>query len=143
MVTNQIMERLAVRVYLSRLDSLTELRLVASDRLQFFLERGADVDYERRLLVVFPERKRMENLAGAVGRYFGLDLFQTGDEARVAYELRDDGMIGMSPMKRVSDYNLRLEPPAAAGPDIARPGSRRTRPGTAVPCARQSDAGVR
>src|SRR2546423_3681568 len=50
---DQLVERLPVRVDLSGLDRLDELGLVASDRLEFFLERFTYVDDERRLLVVF------------------------------------------------------------------------------------------
>ena len=54
-VTNQFVERLAVRIDLSRLNRLHELRLVACDRLELLFECLADVDDEGRLQVVFTE----------------------------------------------------------------------------------------
>src|SRR6266581_7954661 len=42
-------------------------------------------------------------------RNFGLDLLQARDKASVAHQLRDDGVIRMSPVDRVSDDDPRLE----------------------------------
>ena len=83
-VPDQIVERFAIRVYLSRLNRFPELRLVAPDCFQFFLERESDVDDERRLLVVFAERECVQNFARAVSRHLWLDLLEAGDEARIA-----------------------------------------------------------
>src|SRR6185503_12172961 len=94
-VPDQVVERLAVGVNLTGLNCLTELRLIASDRLELFLECVADVDYERGLLIVLTERERMNDFARAVHWNFGLDLLEAGDEARIARQLRHDWMIGM------------------------------------------------
>src|SRR5687767_2746890 len=53
----------------------------------------------------------MQNLAGAVGWEFRLDLLEASDKARVANQLSDDRMIGMPSMRRVRDYDLRLKSP--------------------------------
>src|SRR6266550_3453465 len=51
----------------------------------------------------------MQNFARAVSGHFGLDLFEAGDEARVAHELRYDGMIRMPSVQRVGDDDRRLQ----------------------------------
>src|SRR5687767_6790090 len=99
MVPDQVVQRLAVGVNLSGLNRFTELRLIASDRFQLFLECIADVDHERRLLVVLTERQRMNDFARAVHWTVGLDLLESGDETRIARQLRDDRMVGMPPVK--------------------------------------------
>jgi len=94
-VPDQVVQRLAIGVNLTGLHGFTELRLIASDRLELFLECIADVDYERRLLVVLTERQRMNDFARAVRWNLGLDLLESGDEAGIARQLRDNRMIGM------------------------------------------------
>src|SRR3954466_5880226 len=98
-VPDQVGKGFAVWINLSRLDCVTELRLVTSDRLQLCLEGIRDVDHERRLLVVLTEGERVQNLEGPVYRSRRLDFLETCDEARISYELGDDRVIRMPAMQ--------------------------------------------
>src|SRR5688500_16077606 len=53
----------------------------------------------------------MQNFARAVSRDFRLDLLEAGDKTRVANQLGDDRVIGIPPMRGMSDYYRRLKPP--------------------------------
>src|SRR6266566_2133486 len=108
-MANEVVQRLAVRVNLSCLNRFTELRFVAPNRLELLLESVADVDDEGWLLMVFAEGQGVKNLERAVRRNFGLDLLQAGDETCIPHELRDDRMIRVSSVQRVSDDDLRLQ----------------------------------
>src|SRR5215208_7716217 len=119
-VANQVVERLSVRVHLSCLDCLTELRLVASDCFELSLECLADVDDEGRFLMVFTKRQGVNDLEWAMGLDFRLDFFQASHEACIPHELRDYRMIGMSSMQRVRDHHFRLKPPDYHGQFRAR-----------------------
>src|SRR5215216_43373 len=108
-VANQVVERLSVRVHLSCLDRLTELRLVASDCFQLFLERIADVDNERWLLMVLTKRESVNDFERTMRRCFRLDLFQASDEAGVPHQLGNYRMIRVPPVQRMRDHDFWLK----------------------------------
>src|SRR5205807_7256894 len=110
-VADQVVERLAVGVNLSRLDCVTELRLVASNRLKLFFERVADVDDKSRLHVVFTKRECVQDFQRPVRRNLRLYFLETRHKAGIANQLRDDRVIRMAAVDGVSDDDLRLETP--------------------------------
>src|SRR6185503_6451721 len=115
-----VVQRLPVRVYLARLRGAAELRLEASDGLDLLLELVADVHDERRLLEVLPEAHAMDDLERAVPGMVRRDFRQTGDEARVAHELRRDTMVRMSSLTSWRDHDARLVSTNGVGDDRAR-----------------------
>src|SRR5205807_8571628 len=108
-VADQVVERLAVGVNLSRLDCVTELRLVASNRLKLFFERFADVDDESRLHVVFTKRERVQDFQRPGRRNLRLYFLETRHKAGVANQLRDGRVSRVAAGGGVSDDDLRLE----------------------------------
>src|SRR2546423_8778798 len=65
----------------------------------------------------------MEHLQWAMRRDLGLDFPEARDEAGVAHQLRDDGMVRMAAVQRMGDHYSWLETPDYHG--NLRPGRRR------------------
>ena len=53
-------------------------------------------------------------------RHVGRDLRESGDEARVAHELRGDAMVGVTAFERRRDHDARREAPDHARERLAR-----------------------
>src|SRR5215211_2563603 len=93
MMPHDIVERLAVGIYFAGLDRFVKLRRIALDRLELRFELIGDVDNERRLDVVFAICKTVQNLSRPEYGNVRLDFLQACYEARVANQLRADGVI--------------------------------------------------
>src|SRR5688572_923085 len=92
-------QRLAVRVDLSRLDLALELRLVAAYGSHLLLELVRDVHDERGPDEILPVCERVQDLEWPVLRHVGRELGEAGEKARVPDELRRDPVIGMPPLE--------------------------------------------
>src|SRR5437764_267436 len=106
LMADHVVQRLTVREDLTRLRRAAELGIKASNRLHLLLELIGDVDDERRLAEILAKAHAVNQFARAMLRQVGRELGETGNEARVADELRRGVMIGVPPFPRRRDDDL-------------------------------------
>src|SRR5688500_2700751 len=109
LMTDDLVQRLAVREDLARLNGFVELRRITFHGLEFFLEGIGNVDDESRLDVVFAIRHAVYDLARSPHWNFRLDFFQSRNEACVANELRARSMIRVLSLHRRRDDDCGTE----------------------------------
>src|SRR5262245_13045300 len=99
-MTNDLVERITVRVYLACLSDGIEFRAVAANRLELALELVGDVHNEGWAQAILSIRDAVDDFPRAMLRQVGLHLGQPRDEARISHELRRHPVIRVPALRR-------------------------------------------